>query len=191
VALAGLDEVVFRRRRRLAVGERGEALACDPGRTARGRSLVEHVAKRRDCRVIRVTLASGCAGRGQILPASAGRRVSSRRSPLLRDGRWTSAGSRTGLLPRVRGRPIKLEGNPNHPDSRGACNVFHQASVLELYDPDRSRAFRHVRRRQVDAVDEKTTSSRPPRPRWPVCAALRAAGCASSRSRARRAPSRT
>ena len=55
----------------------------------------------------------------------------------------------TPLLARSNeGRPTKLEGNPDHPNSRNgdpldrgssATDIFSQASILSLYDPDRSQ----------------------------------------------------
>ena len=38
------------------------------------------------------------------------------------------------------GRPIKLDGNPDHPAIRGGSSPFMQAAILDLYDPDRSQA---------------------------------------------------
>lgn len=37
------------------------------------------------------------------------------------------------------GRPTKIEGNPVHPMSLGGSDALQQASVLELWDPDRSQ----------------------------------------------------
>ena len=49
-------------------------------------------------------------------------------------------GAAVGLLvTSYDGRPVKIEGNPLHPTSRGTATALAQASLLELYDPDRSR----------------------------------------------------
>ncbi|HEX7469231.1 MAG TPA: TAT-variant-translocated molybdopterin oxidoreductase [Verrucomicrobiae bacterium] len=41
------------------------------------------------------------------------------------------------------GRPTKIEGNAQHPDSNGGTDRFAQASILGLYDPDRAQRFTH------------------------------------------------
>ncbi|MGJ5139007.1 4Fe-4S dicluster domain-containing protein [Bradyrhizobium oligotrophicum] len=42
------------------------------------------------------------------------------------------------IVKSIDGRPFKIEGNPRHPASLGATDLFAEATVLSLYDPDRS-----------------------------------------------------
>ena len=60
--------------------------------------------------------------------------------PLFYATAMTLGGTATGLLAKSNeGRPTKIEGNPDHPQSLGATDVFAQASILSMYDPDRSK----------------------------------------------------
>ena len=64
--------------------------------------------------------------------------------PLVYASAFTLSGVATGILVKnYEGRPIKIEGNPQHPASLGGTNPFIQASILTLYDPERSQVVRH------------------------------------------------
>ncbi len=64
--------------------------------------------------------------------------------PLFYASSMPHAGAATGVLVESHmGRPTKIEGNPDHPGSLGGTDVFMQASILDLYDPDRSQTVIH------------------------------------------------
>jgi molybdopterin-containing oxidoreductase family iron-sulfur binding subunit len=62
------------------------------------------------------------------------------------------------------GRPTKLDGNPDHPATRGASDSFMQAAIFGLYDPERSKT---PRRDGVPTTwDAFAASLAPLRARW-------------------------
>ena len=80
--------------------------------------------------------------------------------PLLFATAMTLGGYATGLLVESHmGRPTKIEGNPEHPASLGATDVFSQAATLTLYDPDRSQTVK--RNKQISTWDTLLTESTP------------------------------
>jgi molybdopterin-containing oxidoreductase family iron-sulfur binding subunit len=57
----------------------------------------------------------------------------------------TAMPTRTGAIPLVvksyDGRPVKIEGNTLYPGGNGGTDRYAQASILNLYDPDRAQRF--------------------------------------------------
>jgi MoCo/4Fe-4S cofactor protein with predicted Tat translocation signal len=64
------------------------------------------------------------------------------------------------------GRPTKLEGNPEHPASLGATDLFSQTSVLGLYDPDRSRTVTNLGDEDLERCGRPGARSMPRRKMW-------------------------
>lgn len=61
--------------------------------------------------------------------------------PLYYASAYVHDGVANGILAESHmGRPTKVEGNPEHPASLGSTDVFAQASILTMYDPDRSQS---------------------------------------------------
>lgn len=65
-----------------------------------------------------------------------------------------------GVLVRTRGgHAVKVEGNPRHPASLGATDIFAEAAVLSLHDPHRSRSIRRGGRPVPPAALEAALAS--------------------------------
>jgi MoCo/4Fe-4S cofactor protein with predicted Tat translocation signal len=65
--------------------------------------------------------------------------------PMFYSTAFTLGGYATPLLVTSREfRPIKIEGNDRHQASLGGTDVYAQASILDLYDPDRSQGISYL-----------------------------------------------
>ena len=129
-----------------------EALADDPAFVARAAQefpgLADALASPRRRQVLKLMAASlalgglsGCGDgepSGTLTPAV---RIPANIIPAIPNFYATANirdGYATGTIIRQNmGRPTKVEGNPKHPASLGATDIFAQAQVLDFYDPDR------------------------------------------------------
>jgi molybdopterin-containing oxidoreductase family iron-sulfur binding subunit len=129
-----------RETRRIA---RREALAAELGRQA------DPISRRRFLELLGASLAlagaSACAPpRDQIVPYVRPPEEAVPGRPLYYASGHVMDGFAQGILVETNlGRPTKIEGNPLHPDSLGATDAFAQASILTLYDPNRSQTVMH------------------------------------------------
>jgi molybdopterin-containing oxidoreductase family iron-sulfur binding subunit len=122
----------------------GEAAASGPSPVA-----AVHLERRRFVQTLGAALAlagaSGCSRPPleKIVPYRDGPPQATYGTPAFYASTLTRDGYGAGVLVECNmGRPTKIEGNPAHPASLGATDVFAQAAVLDLWDPDRSQSVR-------------------------------------------------
>jgi Fe-S-cluster-containing dehydrogenase component/anaerobic selenocysteine-containing dehydrogenase len=92
---------------------------------------------------------TGCEARpaAKIVPYTTDAALAPPGTPIHYATALTQDGIANGVLvTTIDGRPIKIEGNPDHPFSRGGTDPFLQAAILQLYDMDRSDGVRHLGR---------------------------------------------
>jgi MoCo/4Fe-4S cofactor protein with predicted Tat translocation signal len=133
------------------LAETGEIAAVVERKWPQFAGPMRPVERRRLLQLMAASLAlgglAGCgpeANRRQLLPYV-------EQPPGIVPGQWRSyatAGSEDGyatgvLVAHQMGRPVKVEGNPDHPASKGATSAILQASILTLYDPHRSQSILH------------------------------------------------
>lgn len=85
--------------------------------------------------------ASGCANlkeKGELIPYNRKPEEVTIGNPTYYASTCTGCSSACGILIKtIEGRPIKVDGNPDHPVSKGKVCAAAQASVMNLYDPER------------------------------------------------------
>ncbi|MCC6147274.1 MAG: TAT-variant-translocated molybdopterin oxidoreductase [Anaerolineaceae bacterium] len=108
--------------------------------------FLEEFSRRDFLKVLGASLAlaglAACSPReiGKILPYSTAPEDLIPGKPLYFASAMPKDGYGLGVLVRSEmGRPIKVDGNPRHPVSQGTSDMFMQASILDLYDPDRAK----------------------------------------------------
>ena len=154
------------------LAETGEFAALVERERPRFRGVMPRVERRRFLQLMAASLAlgglSGCgpeANRRQLLPYV--------EQPLgIVPGQWRSyatAASEDGyatgvLVAHQMGRPVKVEGNPDHPASKGTTSAILQASILSLYDPHRSQSI--LRQGQIAAWEAFVTAIADRRRQW-------------------------
>ena len=113
-----------------------------------GADVLDGVSRRNFVQLLGTTLAVGGTAcyrpRQKIVPYVRRPAEVTPGNPLHFASAYALEGYGTGILVESHaGRPTKVEGNPDHPDSLGATGLYEQALTLGLYDDDRAKSLHH------------------------------------------------
>ncbi|MBS1519284.1 MAG: TAT-variant-translocated molybdopterin oxidoreductase [Bacteroidetes bacterium] len=109
--------------------------------------------------------ASGCSNyrdKGELIPYNKKPESVTVGNPTYYASTCTGCSSACGILIKtLDGRPVKVDGNPDHPVSKGKICAIGQASVMSLYDPERLKnPVERVNRVSPNNMDWKTADEK-------------------------------